>query len=490
MAKDNIDIALIYPALSVNERYGNRRMGDSGGHLSPLGILSVASYLREKGYRVDVVDALVKDWGPKEINKYIAVKKPKVIGFSAITPIFHRAVDCANKLKEDFPKLLTVIGGHHATIMPKEVLEENKSFDAVIFGEGELTITELMDSYKAINYDYDKAVSGESLFGGIDGVAFRLSEEIIINKERDSIEDLDKMPYPARDLISMADYIPLPNQYKRLPVAHMVVIRGCPYQCSFCSNNSVFGRTIRARSPKKVVEEISFLIDEYGIKEISFWDDMMTTNKKWMNEFCEQILENKLNITWTCYARADSVNKELLRTMADAGCWNIFFGFESGSQKLLDNLNKGVTLEQIRNANKWCKEVRIEVRASFMIALPGETPGLAQTTINFAKELSPEYAQFCITTPYPGTKLFAEAKKWGTLSYDYSKYNIWDPIFVPFGYKDREQIVEMMKKANMQFYFRLRTVFNLIKRIKSWEDVRRYFKGFRVLLGFIKTAEN
>lgn len=484
--EDNLDVVLIYPALSVKERYGNREMGDVGGHLPPLGILSVAAYLRKNSYSVGVLDALARGWGPEEIVEYIIAKKPKVVGFSAITPIFHRAVDCAKRLKVEFPQLLTVIGGHHATILYRDVIKENKCFDIVVFGEGESTMAELMDVYKSTGYNYNRAISDYDLFRGVDGIVFRTNKEIVINKERELINDLNELPCPARDLVQMEKYRPLPNQYKRLPVAHMVVIRGCPYQCSFCSNNFVFGSNIRARSPQKVVEEISLLIDNYGVKEISFWDDMMTVNKKWMNEFCGLIIKNRLDITWTCYARADTVTKELLQTMADAGCWNIFFGFESGVQQLLDNLNKGITLQDIRNANRWCKEAGIEVRASFMIALPGETPVLAQKTIDFAKELNPEYAQFCITTPYPGTKLFNEAHKWGTLSYDYSKYNIWEPVFVPSGYNNKKQIVEMEKRANVQFYFRPRAVLNLIKHIRSWEDIRRYIKGFRALLGFIK----
>jgi len=172
--------------------------------------------------------------------------------------------------------------------------------------------------------------------------------------------------------------------------------------------------------------------------------------------------------------------------MKAAGCWNIFFGFETGDQQLLDNLEKGITLDDIRNSSRWCKDVGIEIRASFMIALPGETPELAEKTIKFAKGINPEYAQFCITTPYPGTKLFKEAEKRGSLSKDYSQYNIWEPVFIPFGYKDKREIEQMEKRANFLFYCRPQSLINLIKKIRSLEDIKRYLKGFRVLLGFLK----
>jgi len=484
--KSRPDIMLIYPTLSVKERYGKRDVGNAGGELPPLGILSIAACLRESGYRVCVIDALVKDWGSREIVEYVRTKKPRVIGFSAITPNFFRAVDYANRVKEAFPDILTIIGGHHATILVKEVIKENKAFDIAVFGEGELTAVELMNAYKLNNYDHTAFLNNHGALEKIKGIAFRRDGAIEVSSPRELVDDLDQLPFPARDLVPMEKYIPLPNQYKRLPVAHMAVIRGCPYQCFFCSNNSVFGRKIRARSPRKVIAEIRFLMDKYKIREISFWDDMMTTNKIWINEFCDLLSKNRMDITWTCYARADSVSESLLRKMARAGCWNIFFGFESGNQKLLDNIGKGITLQEMRNVNKWCKKAGKEVRASFMLALPGETPELAQETINFAKELSPEYAQFCITTPYPGTRLFDEAGRWGRLSKDFSRYNIWEPVFVPFGYKNKEEILKMEKRANLQFYFRARSIFNLVKNINSLEDIKRYLKGFRVLLGFVR----
>lgn len=484
--KTNLDVVFIYPSLSVQKRYGDRNIGDVGGHVPPIGIMSLAAYVREKGYSADVIDAVINNWSAEEIINYIRAEKPKIIGFSAITPIFHLAVDCATKIRKEFSELLTILGGHHGSILTKDIIKNNRCFDLVVFGEGELTMLDILDLYKSKDYNFNRFMKDYELLKTIDGIAFRKEEEVIINNKRHFIQNVDELPYPARDLVPIEKYIPLPNQYKRLPTVHMFVIRGCPYQCAFCSNNAIFGRKIRARSPQKVIDEIKSIISKYGAKEISFWDDMMTTNKRWMNEFCDLIIINNIDIIWTCYSRVDTITKELLQKMKSAGCWNIFFGFESGDQQLLNNINKGITLEQIRKATKWCKEVGIEIRASFMLALPGETPELAKKTIDFAKELSPEYAQFCITTPYPGTKLFNEVDKWGSLLEDYSKFNIWEPVFIPFGYKNRQQILDMEKKANFEFYFRFREVINLIKKIKSWEDIKRYFKGFRMALGFIR----
>jgi radical SAM superfamily enzyme YgiQ (UPF0313 family) len=283
----------------------------------------------------------------------------------------------------------------------------------------------------------------------------------------------------------MRKYIPLPNQYKRLPVVHTTAIRGCPFRCTFCSNNIVFGRKIRAKSPERVIEEITSVTRLYGAREIAFWDDTFTINKKWATSLCNLIMKEKLDIVWSCYASVNTVDKELLQTMGKAGCWNIFYGFESGIQQLINNIEKEITIDQIRNVNKWTREAGIEVRASFMLGLPGETPALAKKTIEFAVELEPDYAQFSITTPFPGTKLYTQANKYGKLSLNFAQYTGWEPVFVPFGYKDGKELVKMEKLAIRSFYLRPRYVLNRIKKIRSTEDLIRYMKGLRLIQGFL-----
>jgi len=480
-----MDILLLFPPLSVEERYGNRKLGDVGGHLPPFGLACIASYIREHSFSVSIIDALAENMGTKQVLDYIGKHQPKVIGITAMTPQFQRTVQAAKDISIKFPEILTVIGGHHASIMPDKTLKENNGLDILVYGEGEETFLEVMNKYRENGCDKEEFLKDTESLRAIDGIAFRDEDNNIkINKPRKQIADLDSLPSPAWDLLSVGRYLPLPNQYLNKPVIHMVSIRGCPFDCGFCSNNSVFGRKIRARSPEKVVEDIKYVKSEYNIKEISFWDDTMTVNKKWLERFCNCLIENKVNVTWTCYSRVDTVNLEILKLMKKAGCWNIFYGYESGNQQLLDNINKGITLEQIRNVNKWTKDAGIEVRASFMIALPGETPELAKRTIDFAIELEPEYAQFSITTPYPGTKLYETAKQSGKLRDDFSKYNMWEVVYVPYGYKDEEEILAVEKLAMRKFYFRFRFIFEKVKRVRSFEDIRRYINGLKIAIGF------
>ena len=479
-----MSLLLIYPPISVNERYG-KDVGKVGGNLPPLGVTFIAAFVREKGFAVGLIDAVGEGYSVGELVQKALELNPKIIGISSLTSNFHRVVLFAQEIKKKNPEILIVLGGQHASIMLGKLLEEYDCFDLLAYGEGELTAEELVRKYKENDYHKASFLDNFELLRNIKGLIFRDGQEIITTECRELITNLDELPFPAWDLLHMKNYIPLPNQYKRTPVINMLVIRGCPFNCSFCSANVVAKRRIRPMSPERVIEMIKHVVQNYGIKEISFWDDMLTTNKEWLHKLCTLIISNKINIAWSCYSRVDRVDRELLQHMKDAGCWNIFFGFESGSQQLLDNIDKGITLEQTEKANKLCKEAGIEVRASFMLALPGETPELAEETIEFAKKLNPDYAQFCITTPYPGTKLYDEAEKYGTLTKNFSEYHGWSAVFVPFGYKNREEIEKLEKRATREFYLRPRYLLSRLGKVKNWEDLKRYLKGVRFLFGFI-----
>jgi len=480
------DIVLVFPPCTLDERYGSKKMGKVGGFLPPLGLAYLASYLKKNNFNVEIIDAPTLELTEDELMDKIRQSNPAVIGLSALTPNYHRAVNIAKKIRSEFPQALTMIGGHHATMDPKTVLYDNPGFDLLVFGEGELTLLDLMQQYKALGYNRTLFLKDTQRLRSIKGLAFRGNSEIILNEKREFIQDLDLLPDPAWELLPMDRYIPLPNQYLRKPVVHMLAIRGCPFDCAFCSCNAVFGRRIRKTSPKRVVEAIKHLMDKYGAKEISFWDDTITASKPWITELCQRIIDEKLDITWACLSRVDTITKEMLQIMKKAGCWNIFFGFESASKELLKNINKRITPEMSKKVMQWMREVGIEARGSFMLALPGETPEMALETIKFAIELNPDYAQFCITTPYPGTKLYNEASSYGKLYHNYSKYSLWHPVFVPHGYKDEKQISDMENYAMRKFYFRPKYIYGRLKKIRSIEDVKRYIKGLKMALGMAK----
>lgn len=481
-----MDILLIYPPLSVNERYGNKRLGKVGGNLPPLGIAYIASYLRQAGFSVGIIDGPASDLTEEAMLGEIRRLNPRAVGFSAITPNFHRAVIMAERMRSEMPDVLSVIGGHHASILSNDVMKNNDFFDILVSGEGEETSLAIMRRFMESGYDRDRFLKDASILNSINGISYRNGSDIVSTPCRPPIQDLDLLPFPAWDLLPMDRYIPLPNQYLNKPVMHMVSIRGCAFQCSFCSNNRVFGNRIRALSPNRLVEMIRFAKENYGIREVSFWDDSMTTNRRWITEYCERMIREDVDVTWTCYSRVDTVNADMLKLMKKAGCWNIFYGFESGNQELLDMIDKKITLEQIRQVSKWTKDAGIEVRASFMIALPGETPEMAKKTIDFAISIDADYAQFSITTPFPETKLYEDAKKHGIVLNDFSKYNLWEPVFIPFGYKDKKEIEDIGKLAVRKFYFRPKYIICRIKKIRSFSDFTRLMNGLSMAIGFVK----
>lgn len=479
-----MDILFVSPPLSVEERYG-RNIGITEGHLPPLGLAALAAYIREKGRTVDIVDSLVHNYTNEDIIEIMKKDIPHIVCLSAITAVFNRSVETAQKIRDTFPNTLVILGGHHATITHTKIMENYNCFDLLVYGEGELTLMDILEKFEEEECNRNEFLQNRTLLETINGAVFKFRGKVIKNQPRAQIPDLDILPFPARDLLPMKKYTPLPNQYKQLPSVHMLAIRGCPFSCDFCSNPAIFGHKFRARSPKKVVEEIKHLVETYGAKEISFWDDLLTVNKKWVEDICDEIINQKIYITWTCYARADCVTPELLKKMKNAGCWNIFYGLETGNQQLLDNISKHLKVQQIRDAVKWTKDAGIEIRASFMIGLPGETPELAEQTINFAIELDPDYAQFCINTPFPGTKLYETATIWGAMTEtNFDKFTIWEPVFLPFGYKNKQQLMKIEKKAFRRFYMRPRYIYGRLQKLNSMEDLKRYIKGLRFVFGF------
>ncbi|MBI3034908.1 radical SAM protein, partial [Candidatus Woesearchaeota archaeon] len=244
----------------------------------------------------------------------------------------------------------------------------------------------------------------------------------------------------------------------------------------------------RQRSVENVIQEIKHLQEDYNVKEIAFWDDILTLNKAWVHKFCEALEKEKICLVWSCYTRLDLIDEPLLRAMKKAGCWNIFFGIEAGSQDLLDNMKKKMTVEQMANQVRLVKKAGIEIRGSFMVGLPGETPQKALQTIQFAIELDPDYAQFTITTPYPGTELWNTAEKWGTLNKDFrnlNNFNEWQPVFVPNGYKDAKELLDIHKEAFRRFYMRPKFILRRIAKIRSFADIRRNLKGIRVVYAMV-----
>ncbi len=478
------DLVLIFPSLTLDEKYASGKFkGEKNEELPPLGLAGLAAYVRERGFSVGLIEPISMDMNLDDIIEYVEKNDPKVLGFSVLTAVFHKAVEIAKVLKKRFPEKIFIIGGHHATIQPDKIAKNHKVFDVLVYGEAEITLSELLEHFR--RYDFRReSLNDFTKLRRIDGILFRERNRIVKTSPRDLIENMDDLPLPARDLLPVKRYLPPPLQYKKLPVVQMMVSRGCPFHCTYCSTHEVFGYKPRFRSPAKVIEEIKEVIEKYGAKEITFWDDNFTLNKEWVMDVCSRMIKENFNIGWTCFGRVNTVDREMLQIMKESGCWEIFYGIESGNQDILNIIKKGITLEQVKKVVKLTQDVGIEVRGLFMLGLPGETPEKAKKTIRFAIDLDLDYAQFSITTPHEGTELASQAKIYGDLNRDLTKYTQMNAVFLPKGYSSRKELLNMQKKAVRKFYFRPRYVLKMLMKLKTMEDVRRYIYGLRLAIAF------
>jgi radical SAM superfamily enzyme YgiQ (UPF0313 family) len=379
-----------------------------------IGLAYLAAVLEKNGHDVTVIDCPASEIGLQQLKNKLSSIEPNLIGITSMTPTIQSAIQSAHVAKEACPEAIVILGGPHATFMDEQVLTEEKSIDIVVRGEGEHTLLEL-----AQNNSNNKELSN------IEGITYRKSEQIVRTPHRKYIQNLDDLPRPAYKYFPLEKYRLFGRRI--LPI---ITSRGCPSQCSFCTTSRIFGKTFRARSPQNVVDELEWLRDIHGADAFSFYDDTFTLDKKRAFKICEEMKNRKIGIPWDCQTRVSTISKELLVKMREANCQQVFFGVESGCQKILDAVNKGTTVEQNKAAIKLAKKAGLFVAVSVMVGYPGETPDMLKQTIDLLRETEPDDAYICVATPYPGTDLrnLIEDMGWN-ISNDWKRYDTTAPVF-------------------------------------------------------------
>jgi anaerobic magnesium-protoporphyrin IX monomethyl ester cyclase len=463
---------LIHPAWSPEEIFPSGTVTSQINYWQPLGTLYVGAAMLEAGHEVEFLNGAFMTH--EAIMARVAEIRPEFAGLYSTTFGFPKAVHTANALKQFDNDMFVCVGGPYPMAMKYHCLEnEGVNFDAVVTGEAELAIVELLER-----------LAGNKCLTGLAGVDFRMGSEIIRNPPRALLEDLDTLPFPARHLLGgKAHYIPPPGQYRRKPVTILITSRGCDRRCIFCfqvdKERQYGSRGVRFRSVENVLQEIELCLAQ-GYREIKFIDDTFAANYDRAMEICREIRRRRLDFTWFASACVNQVDRPLLRAMKDAGCWAILFGADSGVQKTLNSLRKATTLEMIRRDVGWAKQAGIRVSTPFIFGAPGETFEDGLKTIEFAVELDADLANFHSLTPFPGTPLHDNLEKYGSVSENLSDRTYQSAAFVPYT-MTRDEILTLRQIAFRRFYTRPKFLLRRLLQMRSWNDLRVNFQGLRSL---------
>ncbi len=429
-----------------------------------LSLATIAAPLTSK-HEVKILDLdLYKN---NDILKHVLNKfNPDYVGITGTTPFYNEMINLSKIIKKVNKNIIVVVGGVHANTLPNDFINK-ESVDIVVVGEGDFTLNEIVS--KKIK--------------DVKGIIWKHKNKIIKNPYRPLIKDLDKLPFPALNLFEINKYKGSHITGRAHPIAPIETSRGCPHNCIYCNKN-IFKRIFRVKSPKRVVDEIEYILN-LGFRELHVADDAFSTDMKRAKDICDEIIKRKLKFHWSLFngIRVDRLDLELLKKLKESGCYQIAFGIESGNQKILDSVNKNITLDQIKKAIKLSKIVGIETFGFFMFGLPGETEKTMQDTINFAKKLNLDIAKFVITIPYPGTELYNNLNKKRLIkTKDWSKYfmHFSDSKIFEHPNLKWETIEKYYKKSFREYYLRPDYIYHrFIRSIKKKEvlkDIRAFLK--------------
>lgn len=469
-----VRLVLVSAPLSVAERYG---MFAGAASTEPsFGLLCLAAVARRAGAEVAVVEASAHGMTLEMAARRVLAFQPDVVGFTATTSEIVQAAELALQVKAGSSQVLTLVGGCHATAIPEETLQSFPAFDLAVVGEGEDTLCEILGR-----------VSAGDRCPAVAGTAFRDGNQVRRAEPRPLIHELDSLPLPAWDLLDgfPRAFRPSPGRIRRWPCASVVFTRGCPNQCVFC-DRSVFGNRCRAYSPAYAVEMVGDLRRRFGVRELLIEDDTFVLSKDRVREFCERLIRERLEMSWSCLGRADRVDPELLRLMRRAGCWHIAYGVESGDADILKAMRKRLDIEQIRAAVRWSRRAGLRTKGFFIVGFPGETRESLARTKALACSLDLDDISVMQMTPFPGSELYEMADRYGTFERDWKQMNVLNTVFVPSGFT-REQLEAARSELIRAFYFRpgiiLRKAGHFLGHPRLWPA------AWRSLLTLLKVTE-
>jgi len=440
--------------------------------IPPLGLAYCAAVLEKEGIRTELFDCSADT---RALLPRLIEARPPIIGITASTPVFASAAAIAREIRARLPGSAIIIGGAHVTAAWSDAMAEG-AFDAGVIGEGEITLLEL------VRHIRNRGLTG---LGAVRGVVFREGGRVAAALPRGFIDDLDTLPYPARHLLPHpARYHPTPASYRRLPLGIMITSRGCPQRCTFC-DRAVFGNAYRSRSAANVLGEVDELVGKYGCREIRFFDDCFALDKKRVSALCAGLGNMRKRVSWTCLTTVGSVDRDILREMKRAGCWQVLFGLESGNDRVLERLRKGATVEQNIRAVRLAKEAGLSVRADFICGTPGETRETMTETLEFALASGVEFAHFNKFVPFPGTELYAGIRAGGASPCFGAGSAITDDTsfnYIPESVGDERFYRAFFHAAHRKFYLRPGYILRRLFSLRTFDELCGQVRGFFSIL--------
>ncbi len=433
---------------------------DSKAHTitPPLGLGYLAAVTRQNGHDAAILDLAKEQLDPRQGAEALKHLQPDLIGVSVLSTAFLQARELISIVKREMPVVPVVVGGPHITALAGKAIGD-LDVELGVVGEAEQIFPRLVDNIAA----------GHPL-DDIPNFCRRVDGECMQSARSAFVQDLDSLPFPAWELMDPRTYPDQPHQLlcKEFPVAPVITSRGCPFDCTFCASTTLWGRGWRTRSAENIVDEIEYLVTEFGVKEIHFEDDNFTLNANHAAAVCDEIIKREIDVSWCTPngVRVDSLDNELLSLMRRSGCYSLAFGIESGSQKVLDINNKKLDLEKVADAIAMVKQHGIETHGFFIIGLPGETHETIKETNRFARAVALDRANFALLSPLPGSEIFNKYVQGGggTDQLDFESLNYFTPFAI--GELDVVELKRGQRQAVYSFYLRPGPILSLARKVR------------------------
>lgn len=438
----------------------------------PLNLAGLASFIRLHGFDVQLWDYEHEGYREEDFLKRLADYQPDIVGFSCFSSNIKNGAELSTVVKKYNPHCLNIVGGPHCSAIPEDTLREFSAFDIAVIGEGEIALLDIC-----------RSISGTKSVEGIKGIAVRKKNgEIVINKENHIIEDLDTLPMPALDLLNLNLYHTSMRGFSSefLMVAEIQTSRGCPFQCSFCASFLSSRRKVRYKSVSRVAEEIKFYQQHFGANHINIIDDTFILDKNRVRAIADILYD--LNLTWNCWAHVGVyMDESFLKYIKDKGCEGLLIGVESGSERILKLLKKGLTVEKIKRAFSVINRIGFKnVEANFIVGShPSETIEDIKLTRMLIKEIKPTILAVSIIVPFPGTETYNIMKKEGLInSFDWNHYVTYgaEPKWRTHNFSEKD-LVKLQQNLMFSFYFSPRSIQRRMFLIKSFSEFLYYLKG-------------